>query len=130
MIRKTKFLAREAILRIKYMTSRDCLFCKLVAGEIKTDRVFETESVVAVNDINPVAQIHIVIIPKKHIESVLTVAAGDSGDIIKMFEAAQKIVEERRLDAFRLAFNGGRYQHVPHLHMHLLSGGSVKWSKL
>lgn len=112
------------------MTSRDCLFCKLVAGEIETDKVLETDSVVAVNDINPVAQIHIVIIPKKHIDSVLTVASHDCRDIIEMFGVAKKLVEEKKLLAFRLAFNGGRYQHVPHLHMHLLAGGSVKWSKL
>ena len=112
------------------MTSRDCLFCKLVAGEIKTDKVLETNSVVAVNDINPVAETHIVIIPKKHIDSVLTVASSDFRDIIEMFGVAKKLVEEKKLLAFRLAFNGGRYQHVGHLHMHLLAGGSVKWSKL
>lgn len=112
------------------MTSLDCLFCKLVAGEIKTDKVLETNSVVAVNDINPVAETHIVIIPKKHIDSVLTVENSDFRDIIEMFGVAKKLVEEKKLLAFRLAFNGGRYQHVPHLHMHLIAGGSVKWSKL
>lgn len=130
MIGKAKFLAKEAVLRVKYMTSRDCLFCKLVAGEIKTDRVMETDSVVAVNDVNPVAQIHIVIIPKKHIDSVLTVDGRDSSDIIDMFAVAQELVGSRKLAAFRLAFNGGSYQHVPHLHMHLLSGARVKWDKL
>ena len=130
MLKNVKFYAKEAQLRIKYMTTKDCLFCKLVAGEIKTDKILETDNVVAVNDINPVAEIHIVIIPKKHIESVLTVSGSDSSDIIKMFEVAKKLVSERKLSAFRLAFNGGSYQHVAHLHMHLISGASVKWSKL
>lgn len=112
------------------MTSRDCLFCKLVAGEIKTDRVLETDLVVAVNDINPVAETHIVIIPKKHIDSVLTVASSDCRDIIEMFGVAKKLVGEKKLLAFRLEFNGGRYQHVAHLHMHLIAGGSVQWNKL
>ena len=112
------------------MASKDCLFCKLVAGEIKTDKVLETTDVVAVKDINPVAETHIVIIPKVHIDSVLTIRASDSSDIIKMFEIAQKLVKDKKLDAFRLAFNGGRYQHVSHLHMHLLAGGSIKWNKL
>lgn len=112
------------------MTSRDCLFCKLVVGEIKTDKRLETDEVVAVNDINPVAETHIVIIPKKHIDSVLTITSEDGRDIIKMFEVAGKLVKDMKLDAFRLAFNGGRYQHVGHLHMHLLAGGSVKWRKL
>lgn len=130
MLKTAKFYAKEAALRFKYMTTKGCLFCKLVAGEIKTDKVMETDDVVAVNDINPVASIHIVIIPKRHIESVLTVGSGDASDIIKMMKIAQKIVDDRQLDAFRLAFNGGRYAHVPHLHMHLISGGSVKWNKL
>lgn len=112
------------------MTSKDCLFCKLVAGEIKTDPVLVTDKVVAVNDVNPVAQTHVVIIPKKHIDSVLTVLPDDADDIIAMFEAAQKIIAGKNLSAFRLAFNGGSYQHVGHLHWHLLAGGSVKWNKL
>ena len=130
MIKSAKFLIKEARLRVSYMTTKGCLFCKLVAGEVKTDKVLETDEVVAVNDVNPVAQTHIVIIPKKHIDSVLTVSAGDAGDIIKMFEVAQKLVMDKNLTAFRLAFNGGRSAHVPHLHMHLIAGGKVQWSKL
>lgn len=130
MFKKAKFLAKEVHLRISYMMSDNCLFCKLVAGEIKTDKVLETEDVVAVNDVNPVAETHIVIIPKKHVESVLTVKASDSSDIIKMFEVAQKIIADKKLSAFRLAFNGGSYQHVGHLHMHLLAGRKVEWGKL
>ena len=112
------------------MVSKDCLFCKLIKGEIKTDKVLETDDVVAVVDINPVAEVHLLIIPKKHVDSVLTISDDDASDIIKMFKVAQKLVTERKLAAYRLAFNGGRYQHVPHLHMHLLSGGKVEWSKL
>lgn len=130
MIKKLKFYAREAGLRIKYMTIKNCLFCKLVAGEIKTDKILETDSIVAVNDINPVSEVHIVIIPKVHINSVLTIKGDDSSAIIKMFEVAQELVSMRKLSAFRLVFNGGRSQHVPHLHMHLLAGGKVEWSKL
>lgn len=130
MIKNLKFYAKEAQLRLTYMTSKDCLFCKLVAGEIRTDKVLETDRVVAVNDINPVAETHIVIMPKKHIDSVLTVSASDCDEISAMFEAAQKLVADKKLAAFRLAFNGGKYQHVSHLHMHLLSGGSIEWNKL
>lgn len=130
MIRKAKWLVKEAQLRIKYMTSKDCIFCQIIRGEIKTNPVLETETILAINDINPLAQVHIVIMPKKHIESVLTVSKDDSKEVTAMFAAAQKIVQDRQIEAFRLAFNGGRYQHVPHLHMHLLAGGSVKWGKL
>jgi len=109
---------------------KDCIFCKLISGEIPTKPVLENDNILAINDINPVASVHILIIPKVHIESVLTVGAGDGRVIIEMFKAAQKLVFERKLESFRLAFNAGKYQHVGHLHMHLLAGGSVKWSKL
>lgn len=130
MLKTAKFFLKEAQLRVSYMASKDCLFCRLIAGEIKTDKVMETSEIVAVNDINPVAETHIVIIPKKHIDSVLAVSEGDASDVIAMFDAAQKLVKERGLVAFRLAFNGGKYQHVSHLHMHLIAGGSIRWSRL
>ena len=112
------------------MTMKGCLFCKLVKGEIKTEKILETRDVVAVNDINPVAETHIVIIPKRHIDSVLTVSDGDGRDIINMIKVGQKLVAERKLSAFRFAFNGGKYQHVPHLHMHLVAGRKIQWDKL
>lgn len=130
MIKKAKWLAKEAQLRVSYMMSKDCLFCKLIAGEIPTKPIFENESILAINDINPIAQTHVLIIPKVHIDSVMTVADGDGGVIIEMFKVAQKLVTDKKLKAFRLAFNGGDYQHVPHLHMHLISGGKVEWRKL
>lgn len=112
------------------MTTRDCIFCKIISGEIKKDFVLKTERVVAFDDINPVAQVHILIVPKKHIESVTTIGEEDSKDIVAMFTTAARIIKDRKLDAYRLAFNGGRYQHVPHLHVHLLAGGNIKWEKL
>jgi histidine triad (HIT) family protein len=130
MIQATKFLVKEAALRIKYMTSSDCIFCKMVKGEVKTSPVLENEYVIAINDINPVADVHILIIPKSHIESALTVNEKDGGVIIEMFKAAQKIISQKKLAAFRLAFNGGAFQHVPHLHWHLVSGKKVNWTKL
>ncbi len=131
MIDQTRWLIKEAALRLKYMTNKDCIFCKIVSGEIKPrDPVYETQKSIAFWDINPVAKTHILIVPKRHIESVMTVGQDDAVYLIDMFEVAQKIVADKNLDAFRLAFNGGTYQHVPHLHMHLLAGGKVEWSKL
>lgn len=112
------------------MTTKDCIFCKIISGEIKSQPVFETKTVIAVDDINPVSEVHIIIIPKRHIESVLTVGANDTKDIMDMFGVAQKLVAQKKLTAFRLAYNGGSNQHVPHLHWHLLSGDKIKWSKL
>ena len=130
MLRKTKWLFKEATLRLKYMTENDCLFCNIIKGKLATHKVLETKNVLAIYDVNPVAKIHILIIPKKHIESVMTVSDVNANDLVNLFQAAQKIVNDRKLDAFRLAFNGGKYQHVAHLHMHLLAGDKIVWSKL
>lgn len=122
MLKKAKFLAKEAKLRIKYMTNADCLFCKIINGEIRSDFVKETDKVVVFADINPINEVHLLIVPKRHIDSVLTISGNDSGDLLAMYNVARELILERKLDAFRLSFNGGKYQHVPHLHMHLLAG--------
>lgn len=130
MIQKAKWAIKEAKLRIAYKMSKDCIFCKIVSGKIKSAPICESDSVMAINDINPVAQTHILIFPKRHIDSVLTIKKGDGEALEEMFSVAQKLIAERKLEAFRLAFNGGRYQHIPHLHVHLLAGSTIKWSKL
>lgn len=130
MLKKSKWLLKEAKLRLTYMTNKDCIFCKIVSGEIKKEFLTETDKVVAFPDINPVAAVHILIVPKKHIESVLTVTADDAEILVDMYKVVSTLVEQNKLDAFRVAYNGGRLQHVSHLHMHLLSGGKVEWSKL
>ena len=130
MLKKAKFLIKEAHLRIKYMKAKDCIFCKIIAGEIKTKLIAQNDRVIAFNDVNPISAVHILIMPKRHIESVLTIGEDDASFLVAMHQMAQQIVKDKNLTAFRLAFNGGSYQHVGHLHMHLLAGGSVKWSKL
>ncbi len=130
MLKKAKFLAKEAHLRLKYMLTKDCLFCKIVKGEINSKPILENKHVLAIFDINPIASVHILIIPKEHIDSVMTIGDDDSGVIIEMYKAAQKLVLDLKLEAFRLAFNGGKNQHVPHLHMHLVSGKKIEWKKL
>lgn len=130
MLKKSKWLIKEAKLRINYMTSKSCIFCKMIKGEIKTKPILETESILAIDDINPVAELHVLIIPKKHIDSVMTVDTKNADSMIEMFKAAQKLIKGKKLAAYRLAFNGGAYQHVPHLHLHLLAGRTIEWSKL
>ena len=112
------------------MTTKDCIFCKLVKGEIKTQPILETAKTLAIADVNPVAPVHLLIIPKRHIESVLTLDESVAGDMIDMFKVSKELVNLKKLDAYRLTFNGGKYQHVPHLHMHLLAGGKIEWSRL
>ncbi|MEK7581582.1 MAG: HIT domain-containing protein [Patescibacteria group bacterium] len=130
MIKKAKFLAKEAVLRARYIMEKDCIFCKIIAGEIKSKPIYQSEFVLAIDDINPIANVHILIIPKRHIASVLTIEDADSKELVAMHKAAANLVKERKLEGFRLIFNGGRLQHVPHLHMHLLAGGKVEWEKL
>ena len=130
MLNKAKWLAKEAALRVKYMTSKDCIFCQIVAGEVKTELVDQSEDVIAFNDVNPISAMHILIVPKRHIESVLKIGDDDASILVAMHQMAQQLVKDKKLEAFRLAFNGGSYQHVGHLHMHLLAGGNVKWNKL
>ena len=130
MIKSAKWLIKEANLRLKYMTSKDCIFCKIARGEIKKEFLYESETIVAFADINPVANVHILIVPKKHIESTSAVATQDSEDIIELFKVATDLATQKKIDAYRLTFNAGRFQHVPHLHMHLLAGGKIEWTKL
>src|SRR3990167_10669573 len=106
MIRKATFVVKEIILRTKYIMDKDCLFCKMVAGSVKTKPVYESELVLAIRDINPSAPVHILIIPKKHIDSVLAIGEQDSSEIVEMFAAARQLARKQKLDAFRLAFNG------------------------
>jgi len=102
----------------------DCIFCKIIKGEIPSAKVFESDKIVAFNDINPKAKVHILIVPKKHIESVKHLQGGDKDLIGEIFLTTQKIAKEKNLEGYRLIINVGREggQLVDHLHLHLLSG--------
>ncbi len=102
----------------------NCIFCKIAKGEIPSAKVFENESVVAFNDINPKAKVHVLVVPKKHIESVKDLQDDDGGLAGEMILAAQKIANEKGLEGYKLVFNVGKDggQIVEHLHLHLLSG--------
>lgn len=109
----------------------DCLFCKIITGEIPSNKVYEDELVYAFTDIDPQAPVHILIIPKKHIKSILEVEEGDFEYIDAMVKAAQKIAADKGIasDGFRVVFNVGENggQTVPHLHLHLLGGRYLEW---
>lgn len=112
------------------MTNKDCIFCKIVSGDIKSNIILDTEKVIAIPDINPVADVHILIVPKKHIESVVSIIDNDGPILVEMMDLAKKLVEKNKISAYRLTFNGGKFQHVAHLHMHFLAGSKIEWSKL
>ncbi len=108
----------------------DCIFCKIVNGEIPSSKVYEDESVLAFNDINPCAPVHILVIPKKHIESAVKLTEEDNELIAHIFQVIRKIAEEQGLEnGFRLVSNVGEDggQTVKHLHFHVL--GKKKFSE-
>lgn len=110
--------------------AEDCLFCKIAAGEIPATVVYEDDAVLAFKDIAPQAPVHVVIIPKEHYDSILSVPAGD--DIIShIHTVANRIVLKLGIadEGFRLVNNCGEAggQTVPHLHYHLLGGRNMEW---
>ncbi len=103
----------------------NCLFCKIVAGQIPSTKVYEDELVLAFRDIAPQAPTHILVIPKTHIASVGQVAAENSGVVAHIFEVIPKIAAAEGLDnGYRVVSNCGADagQTVPHLHFHILGG--------
>ena len=104
----------------------DCLFCKIVSGDIPSTKVYEDDKVLAFKDINPLAPVHILVIPKEHIDSVAAVTAENSAVIAHIFEVIAKIAEEQGIDkdGFRIVSDCGENgcQSVKHLHFHILGG--------
>ena len=107
----------------------DCIFCKIVKGDIPSKKVYEDEFVYAFYDINPQAKIHVIIIPKHHLTSVNDVNKTNSMYISKVFEVIPEIVESLGVkeDGYRIITNIGENagQTVKHLHFHLLAGESL-----
>lgn len=107
----------------------DCLFCKIAAGEIPSNKLYEDEQVYAFFDIDPQAPTHFLVIPKEHIASVAAVNPTNSAVVAHCFEVIAKLAKERGLDSFRVVSNIGEQagQSVFHLHFHVLSGRDMSW---
>ena len=107
----------------------DCIFCKIAKKEIPSKVVYETDDVLAFNDINPMAPAHIIIIPKTHIASTDEINESNYDSAGKLVLAASKIAKEKKLDGYRLVINCKEIagQSVFHLHCHLLSGRAMDW---
>ncbi len=105
---------------------KNCIFCKIINREIPSNIVYEDEKVIAFNDINPAAPIHILVIPKKHIETLLDISEEDSSLIAYIYQIINKIAEEKGFDkkGFRVITNCGEDsgQEVKHIHFHVLAG--------
>lgn len=104
----------------------NCLFCKIINGEIPSDKVYEDEEILAFRDINPATPIHILVIPKKHIESLAHMQDTDEAIIGKIYGVINKIAEEQgfKENGYRVIVNCGKDagQEVMHLHFHVLAG--------
>jgi histidine triad (HIT) family protein len=109
----------------------NCIFCQIAKKELPATIIYENESVVAFKDINPVAPIHYLIVPKKHIASINHLETQDRELTGELFLAAKKIAKDQGIadNGYRLVFNVGRDsgQMVEHLHLHLLGGKKLLW---
>jgi histidine triad (HIT) family protein len=112
------------------MANTDCLFCKIIAGEISSTKVYQDEHLTAFLDINPVAPVHILIVPNKHIEDNNDFAPEDEHLAGKMFTLVRKLAEEQGIaqTGYRLILNTGPdgRQEIQHIHLHLLGGARMK----
>ena len=104
----------------------NCIFCKIIKGEIPSTKVYEDEYVLGFKDINPVAKVHILVVPKKHIESLADLKEEDKEYVWKIHEAMNKIAKEQGFseNGYRVVVNCGKDagQEVMHLHYHILAG--------
>jgi histidine triad (HIT) family protein len=113
------------------MNENDCLFCKIVAGELPADIVVESEGAVAFRDISPKAPTHVLIIPKRHIATINDLADGDEETVGELFRVAARIAADEGLadDGYRVVMNCNEAagQTVFHIHLHLLGGRPMTW---
>ena len=107
----------------------DCLFCKIVNGDIPATLIKKTELITAFNDITPQAPTHILIIPNKHFKNIGEVSMSDPNLTAELFKAASEIASEFGLESYRLNINTGANagQSVFHAHLHLLAGRAFAW---
>jgi len=106
----------------------ECIFCKIIKKEIPKKFLFESDALVAFEDINPSADIHILIVPKSHISGIQNLDDSHGQLLTEIYKAANILVKKNELEdnLYRVVVNGGKAQHVAHLHFHLLGGN---WKK-
>lgn len=113
------------------MSGQDCLFCRIVDGDIPTEIIYQSESTIAFRDINPQAPTHALIIPRRHITTINDLNAGDEELVGSLYMAAKEIAREEGLsdDGYRVVMNCGEGagQSVFHIHLHLLGGRVLNW---
>ncbi len=106
----------------------DCLFCKIIKGEIPSVKVYEDEKILCFRDIAPQAPVHLLVVPKAHVPSVDAISKENAGTVAHIFECIPKIAKQQGLSkGYRVISNVGpdACQSVPHLHFHILGGGQL-----
>ncbi|HVX20148.1 MAG TPA: HIT domain-containing protein [Acidimicrobiales bacterium] len=112
----------------------DCLFCGIVAGDVPAERVLETDRAVAFRDINPQAPVHVLVVPRRHIDNAAAVDDDDADDVVALMTLARQVAEAEGIASpdrgYRLVFNVGpdALNSVPHLHLHVLGGRTMAGS--
>jgi histidine triad (HIT) family protein len=110
-----------------------CLFCGIVAGDVPADKVVETDLAVAFRDINPQAPVHILVVPRRHVDHAGVLTDDHGADLAAVFAAARQVAALEGLDhesrGYRLVFNVGpdAQNSVPHLHLHVVGGRALTW---
>lgn len=126
---KPVMLAKRAQQGVRLLS--DCIFCKIVQGELPCNRVLETDDILAFHDIQPQAPVHVLVIPKKHIPSAHHLRAEDAAVLLDIHLAAQQVAEKLGIakDGYRIVTNIGTHgqQTVPHLHYHVIGGRQLQW---
>lgn len=107
--------------------SADCIFCKIIKGDIPSTRIYEDDDVVAFNDIHPIAPVHFMIVPKLHVDSLADCEENQQVLLGKILLLAPKLAKDQGLHGFRTMINTGREggQEVFHLHVHVFGGGQT-----
>ena len=111
------------------MSEQDCIFCKIVAGEIPADIVHSTERTVAFRDLDAQAPLHVLVVPKDHYVNAAALAAGDPEASAELLRTAEAVATAEGHEDYRLVFNSGAGagQSVFHTHLHVLAGRSFTW---
>ena len=109
----------------------DCIFCKIISGDIPGDIIYQNDDVLAFRDLNPQAPTHVLVIPKKHVSTINDIQPEDAELVGKMFLAAQQIAKDEGIDesGYRTVMNcnAGAGQTVFHIHLHVLGGRGMSW---
>ncbi|MEJ5257229.1 MAG: histidine triad nucleotide-binding protein [Fervidobacterium sp.] len=102
----------------------DCVFCKIIAGQIPSEKVYEDEEFIVIKDIRPVAPTHLLAIYKKHIPTINDLELEDSQKMWRLFEVIKTVAKQQNIESYRIVQNNGKDsgQEVPHIHFHIIAG--------